>query len=59
MTTLRSSWPSRLRQLLSNEGAIGPSVKLDTEPVSVSFVYPLYLICIVLLCLLIIGINVF
>ncbi|QCE00747.1 E3 ubiquitin-protein ligase HUWE1 [Vigna unguiculata] len=32
MTTLRSSWPSRLRQLLSNEGAIGPSVKLDTEP---------------------------
>ncbi|KAL9315852.1 hypothetical protein ACSQ67_016853 [Phaseolus vulgaris] len=33
MTTLRSSWPSRLRQLLSNEGAIGPSVKLDTEPV--------------------------
>jgi len=38
MTTLRSSWPSRLRQLLSNEGAIGPSVKLDTEPVSVSLV---------------------
>ncbi|XP_054797950.1 E3 ubiquitin-protein ligase UPL1-like [Prosopis cineraria] len=32
MTTLRSSWPSRLRQLLSNEGAIGPSVKLDSEP---------------------------
>ncbi|CAJ1971660.1 unnamed protein product [Sphenostylis stenocarpa] len=32
MTTLRSSWPSRLRQLLSNEGSIGPSVKLDTEP---------------------------
>ncbi|KAG2391709.1 E3 ubiquitin-protein [Vigna angularis] len=33
MTTLRSSWPSRLRQLLSNEGAIGPSVKLETEPI--------------------------
>ncbi|KAF7830039.1 E3 ubiquitin-protein ligase UPL1-like [Senna tora] len=32
MTTLRSSWPSRLRQLLSSEGAIGPSIKLDTEP---------------------------
>ncbi|KAI9106855.1 hypothetical protein K1719_022383 [Acacia pycnantha] len=32
MTTLRSSWPSRLRQLLSNEGAIGPSIKLDSEP---------------------------
>ncbi|KAL1349596.1 hypothetical protein HN51_026113 [Arachis hypogaea] len=32
MTTLRSSWPSRLRQLLSAEGAIGPSVKLDSEP---------------------------
>ncbi|KAG4966258.1 hypothetical protein JHK85_041233 [Glycine max] len=32
MTTLRSSWPSRLRQLLSSEGAIGPSVKVDTEP---------------------------
>ncbi|XP_028777707.1 E3 ubiquitin-protein ligase UPL1 [Neltuma alba] len=32
MTTLRSSWPSRLRQLLSNEGAIGPSIRLDSEP---------------------------
>ncbi|XP_028782642.1 E3 ubiquitin-protein ligase UPL2 [Neltuma alba] len=32
MTTLRSSWPSRLRQLLSSDGAIGPSVKLDSEP---------------------------
>ncbi|XP_061371769.1 E3 ubiquitin-protein ligase UPL1-like [Gastrolobium bilobum] len=32
MTTLRSSWPSRLRQLLSSEGAIGPSIKLDSEP---------------------------
>ncbi|CAK8568158.1 unnamed protein product [Lathyrus sativus] len=32
MTTLRSSWHSRLRQLLSNEGAIGPSIKLDSEP---------------------------
>ncbi|XP_054788719.1 E3 ubiquitin-protein ligase UPL2-like [Prosopis cineraria] len=31
MTTLRSSWPSRLRQLLSSDGAIGPSVKLDSE----------------------------
>jgi len=43
MTTLRSSWPSRLRQLLSNESAIGPSVKLDTEPVSVVFVCALFL----------------
>ncbi|KAI8548464.1 hypothetical protein RHMOL_Rhmol07G0275700 [Rhododendron molle] len=32
MTALRSSLPSRLRQLLSTEGAIGPSVKLDSEP---------------------------
>ncbi|KAE9609095.1 putative aminoacyltransferase, E1 ubiquitin-activating enzyme [Lupinus albus] len=32
MTTLRSSWPSRLRQLLSNEGAIVPSIKLSSEP---------------------------
>ncbi|XP_016486388.2 LOW QUALITY PROTEIN: E3 ubiquitin-protein ligase UPL2-like [Nicotiana tabacum] len=32
MTTLRSSLPSRLRQLLSSEGAIGPSIKLDSEP---------------------------
>jgi len=37
MTTLRSNWPSRLRQLLSSEGAIGPSIKLDSEPVSVFF----------------------
>ena len=33
-TALRSSLPSRLRQLLSREGAIGPSVKLDSEAVS-------------------------
>ncbi|KAK7301089.1 hypothetical protein RJT34_11949 [Clitoria ternatea] len=32
MTTLRSSWSSRLRQLLSNESTIGPSIKLDSEP---------------------------
>ncbi|KAL2505911.1 E3 ubiquitin-protein ligase UPL1 [Abeliophyllum distichum] len=32
MASLRSSLPSRLRQLLSSEGAIGPSVKLDSEP---------------------------
>ncbi|KAJ7958898.1 E3 ubiquitin-protein ligase UPL1-like [Quillaja saponaria] len=32
MTTLRSSLPSRLRQLLSGEGAAGPSAKLDSEP---------------------------
>lgn len=31
MAALRSSLPSRLRQLLSGEGAIGPSVKLDSE----------------------------
>lgn len=32
MAGIRSSLPSRLRQLLSSEGAIGPSVKFDTEP---------------------------
>ncbi|XP_020547513.1 E3 ubiquitin-protein ligase UPL2 isoform X2 [Sesamum indicum] len=32
MASIRSSLPSRLRQLLSSEGAIGPSVKLDAEP---------------------------
>ncbi|XP_057973292.1 E3 ubiquitin-protein ligase UPL2-like [Malania oleifera] len=31
MTTLRSSMPTRLRRLLSGE-AIGPSLKLDSEP---------------------------
>ncbi|CAH9121740.1 unnamed protein product [Cuscuta epithymum] len=31
MATLRSSLPSRLRQLFSSDGAIGPSVKLDSE----------------------------
>ncbi|XVF36563.1 hypothetical protein REPUB_Repub19eG0068300 [Reevesia pubescens] len=32
MANIRSSLPSRLRQLLSGETAIGPSVKLDSEP---------------------------
>ncbi|KAE9603819.1 putative aminoacyltransferase, E1 ubiquitin-activating enzyme [Lupinus albus] len=32
MTTLRSSWPSRLRQLLSNESTIASSIKLSSEP---------------------------
>ncbi|KAL5714333.1 HECT-type E3 ubiquitin transferase [Ranunculus cassubicifolius] len=32
MTTLRSSLPSRLRQLLAGEGAVGPSLKLESEP---------------------------
>ncbi|KAF8411336.1 hypothetical protein HHK36_003883 [Tetracentron sinense] len=32
MATLRSSLPSRLRQLLSGEGAGGPSLKLESEP---------------------------
>ncbi|PSR99974.1 E3 ubiquitin-protein like, partial [Actinidia chinensis var. chinensis] len=32
MAALRSSLPSRIRQLLSTEGSIGPSVKLDSEP---------------------------
>lgn len=32
MATLRSSLPSRLRHLLSGEGAISPSLKLDSEP---------------------------
>ncbi|XP_075511798.1 LOW QUALITY PROTEIN: E3 ubiquitin-protein ligase UPL2-like [Primulina tabacum] len=31
MANIISSLPSRLRQLLSSEGTIGPSVKLDTE----------------------------
>ncbi|GFY85914.1 ubiquitin-protein ligase 2 [Actinidia rufa] len=31
MAALRSNLPSRLRQLLSTEGAIGPSVKRDSE----------------------------
>ncbi|XP_021743761.1 E3 ubiquitin-protein ligase UPL2-like [Chenopodium quinoa] len=31
MATLRSSLPSRLRQLFSNEGSFGPSVQLDSE----------------------------
>ncbi|KAF2299817.1 hypothetical protein GH714_003604 [Hevea brasiliensis] len=32
MATIRSSLPSRLRQLLSGESVIGPSIKLDSEP---------------------------
>ncbi|KAF5194891.1 E3 ubiquitin-protein ligase upl1-like protein, partial [Thalictrum thalictroides] len=32
MATLRSSLPSRLRQLLAGEGAVGPSLKLESEP---------------------------
>ncbi|CAK9186569.1 unnamed protein product [Ilex paraguariensis] len=32
MATLRSSLPSSLRQLLSSEGTLGPSVRLDSEP---------------------------
>ncbi|RDY00643.1 E3 ubiquitin-protein ligase UPL1, partial [Mucuna pruriens] len=34
MTSLRSTWPSRLRQLLSSEGSIGPFIKLDSDPVT-------------------------
>ena len=34
MTTIRSTLPSRLRQLLSGEGSFVPSVKLDSETVS-------------------------
>ncbi|KAK9112899.1 hypothetical protein Scep_020418 [Stephania cephalantha] len=34
MATLRSSLPSHLRQLLSGEGVVGPSLKLESEPVS-------------------------
>ena len=34
MTSIRSSLPSRLRQLLSGEGSFVPSVKLDSETVS-------------------------
>ena len=37
MIKVRSSWPSRLHQLLSSEGSIGPSVKLDFDPVSLLF----------------------
>ncbi|GKV48946.1 hypothetical protein SLEP1_g55724 [Rubroshorea leprosula] len=32
MANVRSSLPSMLRQLLAGEGAIGPSIKLDSEP---------------------------
>ncbi|XP_021903500.1 E3 ubiquitin-protein ligase UPL1-like [Carica papaya] len=32
MATIRSSVPSRLRQLLSADGSLGPSLKLDSEP---------------------------
>ncbi|KAL5559936.1 hypothetical protein UlMin_036147 [Ulmus minor] len=32
MAAPRSSLPSRLRQLLSGDGAFGPSLKMDTEP---------------------------
>ncbi|KAK9270546.1 hypothetical protein L1049_026127 [Liquidambar formosana] len=32
MATLRSNLPSRLRQLLSGEGAMGPSLKVDSDP---------------------------
>lgn len=31
MAALRSSLPSRLRQLFSNEGSFGPSIQLDSE----------------------------
>uniref|UniRef100_A0A2C9VXM3 Uncharacterized protein n=1 Tax=Manihot esculenta TaxID=3983 RepID=A0A2C9VXM3_MANES len=37
MATIRSSLPSRLRQLFSGESVIGPSIKLDSEPVSSLF----------------------
>lgn len=49
---MRSSLPSRLRQLLSSEGSIGPSVKLDYDPVSLLFLYTrtffVYFLCIFL-----------
>lgn len=32
MATLRSSLPSRLRQLFSSEGSFGPSLQLESEP---------------------------
>ncbi|KDO81247.1 hypothetical protein CISIN_1g000014mg [Citrus sinensis] len=32
MATARSTLPARLRQLISGENSIGPSVKLDSEP---------------------------
>lgn len=32
MAALRSSLPSRLRRLLSGESAVGPSLKVDSEP---------------------------
>ncbi|KAF9603290.1 hypothetical protein IFM89_034639 [Coptis chinensis] len=31
-TTIRSNLPSRLRQLISGDGAVGPSLKLESEP---------------------------
>ncbi|RVW65608.1 hypothetical protein CK203_033212 [Vitis vinifera] len=40
MATLRSSLPSRLRQLLSGEAAMGPALRLgDSEPGSIGFGY--------------------
>ncbi|KAJ4962286.1 hypothetical protein NE237_022225 [Protea cynaroides] len=32
MATLRSNFPSRLRHLLTGEGAVGPSINLESEP---------------------------
>lgn len=43
MTSIRSSLPSRLRQLLSGEGSLVPSVKLDSETVSSSILLQLLL----------------
>lgn len=42
MATIRSSVPSRLRQLLSADGSLGPSLKLDSEPVSFLFFFFLF-----------------
>lgn len=47
MATARSTLPARLRQLISGENSIGPSVKLDSEPVSFFFLNlsPVILFC--------------
>ncbi|KHG30119.1 E3 ubiquitin-protein ligase UPL2 -like protein [Gossypium arboreum] len=43
MANIRSTLPSRLRQLLSGETDIGPSIKLDSEPGNFHHWRPLFL----------------
>lgn len=51
MATLRSSLPSRLRQLLSGEAAIGgPSIKLDSDTVSSIYTPNFVYVCLCMCC---------